>query len=497
MEENQQQTPPSQVIQEESPVEQVTPELEIPEKKSRFPRILIYAVVALILLAFGVFCFWYRFKREAVEVAEPKLEVKVEEEEGIVEHFDPELILEISTRQNVDVQQNINPGQTVSSGFVRPSLIKAPGDNQSSTTFQVYANETDEPRPFLFYVKDKITIKAFDLTSGIEVELFDLRDFPEISIKDHTTITNQYFINRTKQIIFKLQEQLGEEEYEISFNLYDLKTQALKEIIVNKGSGAEDANWQGFRVSPNEEYMFVLYINPYPEDPFTDVPNLVTDDPSYYDNTYFFYHLPSDSLTRFKTSLRLGSYIDAQWSENSKSILLRYGRIIFARVYPNKEFSGLVEIDNPDREFKKSQYFEDLNKIFYISSGSTKQEETYRQEKFGFFEPSDLSFNDLTEPEIGTLQFVYDFNDGVIFDQFKRVNGVVTDKSLMRYDLETGEVEKMIDGNLFVIGFNGDHSHLLLSEIAGQKSKIYDFDIKTKKLNYLTLAPVVISFSYR
>lgn len=59
MEENQQQSPPSQPIQEESPVEQSPLEPEVQEEKSKFPKITIYALSALVLLTVGASGFWF------------------------------------------------------------------------------------------------------------------------------------------------------------------------------------------------------------------------------------------------------------------------------------------------------------------------------------------------------------------------------------------------------------------------------------------------------
>ena len=63
MEENQQPISPSQPVQGETPVEQVSPEPEVQEEKSKFPKILIYVLSALFLLVLGASGFWFYQER--------------------------------------------------------------------------------------------------------------------------------------------------------------------------------------------------------------------------------------------------------------------------------------------------------------------------------------------------------------------------------------------------------------------------------------------------
>src|SRR4030042_1096182 len=155
------------------------------------------------------------------------------------------LINNIQERVHVGDQKNIDLGGTASSGFLKPSQLKKKTslNKQKFLVKNAYAEEEEKALPFLFYVKNKVQIKAFDLSSGIEYELFDLRDFPDISIKENTLISRQFFLNNSKKIVFQLQEQLDSDKYKTSFKLYDIKTERLKEIVSTTGTSADPSRW--------------------------------------------------------------------------------------------------------------------------------------------------------------------------------------------------------------------------------------------------------------
>lgn len=498
----------NQVKPKPPPSEEVSQFSDEEENKGQRKKKLIITCLAILLIISLVAAAYYYLKlqRKPSYLTRGPIEKETPQEISpipISPNEKEDLTNDIQTRSHVDDQKNIGLEGTVSSGFLKPSMLKKKTslNKQRLLVKSIYAEEEERLLPFLFYVKNKIQIKAFDLSSGIEYELLDLRDFPNISIKEHTQIVNQYFLNNSKQIAFQVQEQLEEDRYKISFNLYNLKTQELTEIVSTLGTGAENANWRGFSVSPDERYLFALYINPYETDPFSEVPNPVTTNPSYYDDTYIFYDLTNNTIKKFKLDQRLASYVLTQWSEDSQSVLVFYRqyfdpqeKLVFFRVFPTGRYEVVLEISNPDREIRKGQYFRDSGKIFYIATGSTRSEATFHQELFGYIDLSTGDLNDINALDIHSLQFIYDFSGGFIFDTFTRENGVVTNRVLNRYDIETTETKQITDVNVFIINFNGDYDHLLVSQLSGQQSYIYDLNIKTGALQYLATVPTIISY---
>lgn len=468
-------------------------------------RRIFYLAGGAILIVVICLASWLILSKQVERRPVPKIDTemiskdKSKLEEGEIQ----EIYKEISSRKNIDDQKNINTGEEFSSGFLDINALiakkKASISHILNFINKVFAVENSTQYPFLFYIQDKIKIMAFDIATNTDYELLDLNNIPAISIRENTQITKQYFINSSKKFAIQLVENLGSDKYKTSFIVFDPKNYQVKEIVSTTGGSGDPANWYGFSISPDEKHLFMLYINPYDVDPFSDVPNVVTNNQSYFDNTYFFYDLTSDSLKKFKTDQRLTQTVGYQWSEDSQSVLIRYSqsfdpqnRLVFFKVFPSGQTSVILS-EPIDRELRKSQYFDQLKKIFYIATGSTKEEKTFHQELFGFIDLNNNSFNDINDPEIHSLDFVYDYSGGIIFDAFYREGGIVKERVLNRYDIATGKITQITSSNVFIIGFNGDYSHLLARMFRGPKQDLYDLNIKNGELVYLNTLPSVPS----
>jgi len=404
---------------------------------------------------------------------------------------------EIALRKDTHDQKNItniNAQEKFSSGFFSIDYLRGkPKVSANLLNFfqKVLGAETYSQTPFLFYIQDKIKIMAFDVATNTDYEILNLKNIPNITVKENTRIVKQYFINNSKKFALQIQEQLDSDKYKTSFVIFEPKTYRIQEIVSTTGGVGDPANWNGFSISPDEKYLFMLYINPYEVDPFSDVPSAVNQDQSYFDNTYFFYDLTSGSLKKFKTDQRLTGNVGFQWSEDSQSVLVRYNqhfdpqnKLVFFTVSPSGQTSNIFS-EPIDRELYKSQYFGQLKKIFYIATGSNKDEQTFHQEIFGFIDLSNNTFNDINNPEIHSSDFVYDYNGGIIFDCFSRENGIIRNRVLNRYEITTNKITQVTSSNAFVIGFNGDYDHLLTRVFSGQNQDLYDLNIKTGELIYL------------
>ncbi len=404
-------------------------------------------------------------------------------------------------RSKINNQANIAQSSTYSNGFYNQSILNLKNKPTVGLNLikPVYADDQSNVSPALFYINNDTQVLSVDLSTNIKQVVLDLTDFNEISHNSGTRIVKQFFINSTKKIAFHVVEKLDENNYKTSFWLYDLANHKLKNIISTSGGLGDKANWNGFSVSPDEKYVFMLYVNPYENDPFSDVPNVVTENSSYYDNTYFFYDITNNQITKFKTNQRLVNAIGTQWSDDSNSVLINYNNVdnqlVFFKVQPNNQSTELFK-KPVNNQIQKSQYLQQFNKIFYIASGSNSNDTTFHEEHFGYIDLQNLDFHDLTDSGHGTSEFFYDYQSSVIFDTFKRVNGIITERKLNKYNLTTGAVSLITDKDfaLFVLGFNGDYNHVLTSPFTNVQSNLYDLDLSTGQFVYL--ANVTDSYNY-
>ncbi|MFH1971780.1 MAG: hypothetical protein ABIJ05_05410 [Patescibacteria group bacterium] len=477
------------------PTQQVSDQFASTKPKKPF---LIISLVLLFSLMLGGLVFLayqnYQLKLEIEELQKTATEGSEVDED--VAQASPSYFATILERENIKSQKNINPGETVSSGFLNPEILSDSNEiNYWNLLKEANAQENKEV-PFLFYVRDKVKVKSLNLKTNVESELFDLRDFSEFTINEGTAITKQYFVNKDKSLLFLVEESLGNGKYEVGAYTYKLVSQDLEKIVSVVGSASEGPMWQGFKLSPDEKFLFIVYNNSSERDPFSDIPNPTGVDPLSYDSVYLFYNTTAGTLSKYKTAQNLGPIVEAQWNEKSEFAVINYSfsDTVFFKAYPDGRFGPLRMIPDPNRGFIKAQYLEELNKIFYISTGSTSSETTFLQRIFGLYDLRSDSFNDVSDGTWGTMQFIYDYAGNLIFDKKVWEKGVVVESSLNYYNLQSGDVKEIINGRYFIIGFNGDEKHLLVSRLSGQNSLIYELDLTNNSLLYLATAHTPINY---
>lgn len=422
------------------------------------------------------------------------------------------LMSKILTRSHIKDQKNIIQNSGIASGFLSPAIFSQ--KTSSKNYFNAFAQENSEEL-YLFYILNRTKAVAFNTITGKANTLFSLNDIPGISIKNGTYIGQVYFLNRSKKIVFFLQERLdnypSDDEtvrknlmkFRKSVKIYDVKTKKFTEIISSEGIG----NWFGPSISPDENYVFILFNNVGEKDAFADVPAVPNSGYAKY-STYFFYDLKSNTLKKFKLNLLpsgSGGEI-ISWSQNSSSVFLNYVMLElplfhwpapakFVSIFPDGHFENVLEKKTPIIAFSQGLYLKDLKKIFYIAQETNNDAES----KFSYYDESSQAFNTITPVGSNSQSFVYDYTNGFIYDSFKSVMydshiGGIENRVLNYYDLKTNQSREISDQNLGIINFNGDYEHLLVSSYYTNKiSKLYDLDIKTGKLTFLNYAPIVFS----
>ncbi|HUW24630.1 MAG TPA: hypothetical protein VMW04_03310 [Patescibacteria group bacterium] len=473
-----------------------------PVLKPSLPLVILIIVFLISLITLAVFFLSKRLDFFNTRIAIPTNSSQGSPSPSVPQELD--IQKDIQSREHLNDQKNISPGDIVSSGFIDPSLFtkKTSSSSVLELVKKAHAQEVKQV-PALFYVKNKTQIAVLDLFSNQEYLLLDLKDFSSISVNSGTVISKQYFVNKSKQVVFQLMEKLVDDKYKTSFQVYDIRSQSLKEVVSTTGGSGDPANWNGFSISPDEHSLFILYVNPYESDPFADVANKVVENPGYFDNTYFFFNLDDGSLKKFKLDERLTGMINFQWSSDSNSVLLLYSRtyetpssLVLFSVSPLAVKEILFQGSGSERDLVKGQYFPDLKKIFYISTGSNKEESTFSERHFGYLNLASQNFNDVIEPGYEVTQFVFDFNKGFVVNTQVHSESQTSSKALNYYDLSTGKVTKIIEGAFNILGFNGDYRHLLVSSLNGSRSDLYDLDIETGQTNYLTTTQAAIPYQF-
>lgn len=425
------------------------------------------------------------------------------------------LARQMAAREHVNDQKNNGGNGKFASGFLNPDVLTKPLSRKTVIPEAFAAG--DNEHPFIFYIDDRSSVRAFDtLTSG-DFPVFSVREIPSISLRNGTAINYVYFVNSSKKIVFQLQQRLDDypdtdetvrndlEKFKTSVVIFDLKTRKFNEIVSQVGGDGLIAGWSRIFISPNEQHLFFFFNNQGVDEPFADVTPPPQSEPHASKPTYFFYDLSKNVLDKFKIDKKLSGpgTVTASWLDDSTSVVLGYviyssGNVTrFVQIYLDGHTQTLFEKKEKINHYLKSFYLPSLKRIFYI--GNESSDET--QSIFGFADIGSSALTTITTPPRHSLNFIYDYTSGFIYTIFDEIcytsdcsTGGIDNVSLNYYDIKTAESRKIIDQKLTIINFNGDYSHLLVSSYVDNKhNKLYDLDLKANTLTYLSTIPYVFS----
>lgn len=411
---------------------------------------------------------------------------------------------QIQTRSNVDTIKNVNQNGQYGSGFMNPSVFTKKPLSDSSIIPQANAQEKNED-PFFFYtVKQKVL--AYDIATGTQYTVFSITDIPNVSIQDGTAIDQVYFLNSSKRFVFFLQQALDSNhtKFKSSIDIYDPVTRQVNEIASATSGRGSIASWSQPAISPDENYLFAFYNNQEQQDPFADVVTPPGVDP-YAQTTYFMYNLKTNSLSKFKLTYRLygSGTVKSSWDQNSSSVLLGYASplgsspTVFLQIYLNGQVNMLTNNTSGLNHYLQVAYNNSSGSVYYIGSASTDDNASV----FGSFDPTTKIFSTITPTNFHSLNFVYDFTKGYIFDTYQQTwtsshTGGITNRVLSYYDIQSKTIKQLSNQSLAFVNFDGDYSHLLVATTYGvdpHGAKLYDLNVNSGTLTYLNTAPIVFS----